>query len=163
MNLYQHTQLATLQNYVDAETGEVDIEGFNNAQIALQDKQLAVVAYLKNESLRIDMLDNAIKDLQARKKAMQNAHEGLKNYLLVNMQANGISEIAAQDMTFVAKIKKNPPSVIIDNVDLLDAKFMVTPPAPPPQPDKTAIKLAIQSGEIVEGAHIEQHERVEIK
>ena len=163
MNLYEATQLATLEQYVDVETGEIDIESFNNAQIALKDKQLAVVAYLKNESVRIDMLDNAIKQLQARKKAMQNAHEGLKNYLLINMQANRISEISALDMTFSAKIKKNPPKLIIDDAGLIPGELYIYPEAPPPYPDNELIKAKLKAGEEINGAHLEQGIRLDIK
>jgi hypothetical protein len=162
MNLYQTTELARLEQYVD-DDGVIDIESFNNAQITLQHKQLAVVAYLKNESVRIDMLDNAIKELQARKKAMQSAHEGLKNYLLINMQENGISEISAQDMTFSAKIKKNPPKLIIDDAGLIPGELYVYPEPPAPYPDNELIKAKLKAGEVIEGAHLEQGIRVDIK
>ncbi len=163
MNLYRTNELAKLEAHIDHETGEIDIDGFNRSQIALQDKQLAVVAYLKNETVRIDMLDGAIKDLKARKDAMQSRHDGLKNYLLVNMQANGISEITAQDMTFSAKIKKNPPKLVIDDAGKIPSDLYKYPEAPPPTPDNALIKAKLQAGEFVDGAHIEQGERVEIK
>ncbi len=162
MNLYQTTQLARLESHID-EDGVIDIDSFNRSQVALQDKQLAVVAYLKNETLRIDMLDNAIKDLNARKKAMQSRHDGLKEYLLVNMQANGISEINAQDMTFSAKIKTNPAKLIITDAGKIPSEYYIYPEAPPPHPDNAMIKEKLKAGELIEGAHLEQGVRVDIK
>lgn len=163
MNLFQTNQLAQLESHIDFETGEIDIDSFNRSQIALQDKQLAVVAYLKNENIRIDMLDAAIKELETRKKAMQSRHEGLKGYLLVNMQANGITEITAQDMTFSAKIKKNPPKLVITDAGKIPGELYKYPEAPPPSPDNALIKSKLSAGEVIEGAHLEQGERVEIK
>lgn len=163
MNLYQTNQLAKLESHIDHETGEIDIDGFNQSQIALQDKQLAVVAYLKNETVRIDMLESAIKDLKARKDAMQSRHDGLKNYLLVNMQANGISEITASDLTFSAKIKKNPPKLVIQDATLIPREYFVQPPAPPPTIDNARLKDDLKNGIEVLGAVIEQAERVDIK
>jgi hypothetical protein len=163
MNLYQTTQLAQLQNFIDQETGEIDIDSFNRSQVALSDKQIAVVCYLKNEVANIDMLNNAIKELQARSKAMQSRHDSLKEYLLVNMQAHGITEISAPDYTFTAKLQHNPSSVIIDDESMIENCYKTMPPPPVAQISKTLIKEAIQSGEVVNGAHLESKVRVVIK
>ncbi len=162
MNLYQANELARLENHIDHETGEVDIASFESSQIALKDKQLAVCAWLKNESVRIDMLEVAIKDLQARKKAMQSRHDGLKEYLHTNMRLNHISEISALDMTFTAKIKKNPAKLIIDDAGKIPTNLYIYQEAPPPHPDNAKIKDMLKAGEVVEGAHLEQGERLEI-
>jgi hypothetical protein len=162
MNLFQTQELARLENHIDHETGEVDIASFESSQIALKDKQLAVCAWLKNEAVRIEMLDAAIKDLQARKKTMQSRHDGLKEYLHTNMRLNNISEISALDMTFTAKIKKNPAKLIIDDAGKIPSELYVYPEAPPPHPDNAKIKELLKAGEVIEGAHLEQGERLEI-
>lgn len=163
MNLYMTSQLANFENFIDTDTGEIDIVSYDIAKIALKDKQLAVVCYLKNEVVSINMLDNAIKELTARKNSMQARHDGLKDYLLINMQAHGISEIRAQDSTFSAKIKKNPPKLVIDDAGEIPCELYIYPEAPAPYPNNAAIKAKLLAGEIVAGAHIEQAERVEIK
>ena len=162
-SLYQTSQLATFENYIDTDTGEVDIDSYNRSKIALKDKYLAVVCYLKNEVVRIDMLDSAIKDLTARKKAMQSRHDGLKEYLLVNMQAHAIREISAQDSTFSAKIKKNPPKLVIDDAGLIPCELYIYPETPAPFVNNAAIKAKLLAGEVIEGAHIEQAERLDIQ
>jgi len=160
MNLYHATQLATLENHID-EDGVIDIDSFNRAQIALKDKQEAVVAYLKNETVRIDMLDNAIKELTARKKAMQSRHDGLKEYLYVNMKANNITEI--NSVTFNAKIKLNPPKLVIDDAGKIPLELYIYHEAPPPSPDNAKIKDMLKAGQFVDGCRLEQGERVDIK
>jgi len=162
MNLYQTTALAQLQNYVD-DDGVIDIDSFNRSQVALKDKQQAVVAYLKNETVNIDMLELAIKELTARKKAMQSRHDSLKDYLLVNMKANDITEITADNFTFSAKIKKNPPKLIIDDAGKIPSELYIYPVAPEPYPDNAAIKEKLKLGEVIEGAHLQQDDRLEIK
>lgn len=163
MNLYQSTELAKLESHIDFETGEINLEAFEDSKIALVEKQRAVVACLKNNDANINMLDNAIKELTARKKSMQARHDSLKDYLLVNMLNNGISEINADNMTFSAKIATNPPSVVIDDESLIPAEYMRVPPVPPLAADKTAIKDAIKAGIEVPGVHLESTQRVNIK
>jgi hypothetical protein len=56
------------------------------------------------------------------------------------------------------KVRKNPPSVVIDDVAKIPTEFQkqkidVTI-------DKVALKKAIQNGEKVDGAHIEQSEKL---
>lgn len=162
MNLYKTNELARLESHID-EDGVVDIESFNASQIALKDKQLAVCAYIKNESVNIDMLDTAIKELTSRKNAMQSRHDSLKEYLLVNMLENGISEIAASDLTFVAKVKTNPAKLIIDDAGKIPTELYIYPEAPAPYPDNATIKAKLGAGEVVEGAHIENGKRLDIK
>ena len=162
-SLYQISQLATFENYIDTDTGEVDIDNYNRAQIDFHEKQLAVVCYLKNETGRIDLLDNAIRELIARKKAMQTRYDGLKEYLLVNMQAHAISEISAQDSTFSARIKKNPPKLVIDDAGQLPSELYIYPETPPPNPDNAAIKAKLLAGEVINGARLESGYRLEIK
>jgi hypothetical protein len=58
----------------------------------------------------------------------------------------------------VMKICKNPPSVVIDDLSKVPTKFQH--PKIEVTVDKTAIKKAIQSGEKVDGAHIEQGEKL---
>jgi hypothetical protein len=163
MNLYQTTELAKLEHYIDQETGEIDIEAFNGSQIALKEKQLAVVAWLKNNDANITLLDGAIKELQARKKALEGRFENLKSYLYKNMKENKISEISALDMTFSAKLKLNPPSVLIEDEAAIPSEYLTVPVMPLPAPDKTLIKDAIKAGKEVPGCKLVQAERVEIK
>lgn len=163
MNLYQHNELARLDSHIDYETGEINLVEWEASQVALVEKQRAVVAWLKNNDSNINMLDNAIKELTARKKSMQTRHESLKEYLLVNMQANCITEINANDMTFSAKIKKNPPRLIIDDAGKIPNELYIYHEAPPPSVDNAAVKAKLSAGEEVEGARLEQGIRLDIK
>ena len=163
MNLFQATELARLESNIDCETGEINIEAFEASKIALVEKQRAVVAWLKNNDAHINMLDNAIKELTARKKGMQTRHDSLKDYLLVNMQNNGITEINAENFVFSAKIQNNPPSVVIEDESLIPKDYMRISLPPPPAPDKVSIKSAIADGLNVPGASLQTTQRLVIK
>lgn len=162
-SLFQTNELAKLELYIDQDTGEIDIDAFNNSQIALKEKQIAVVAWLKNNDANIELLDGAIKELQARKKTMQTRLESLKEYLYTNMKDNGITEIVAHDLTFSAKIRKNPAKLVIDDVGKIPSDLYIYPPAPEPFPDNAKIKDLLKAGEVIEGARLEQGERLEVK
>lgn len=167
LTLYQATQLATFERFVDMETGELDTIGFESATIDLVEKQRAVVAYTRNLEVRKSMLqaakENILSPIETELKRIEAQEYFYKNYLLQNMQASGTSKIEAIDGSFKASIQNNPPSVIIDDESLLPADYMRTPVTPPPAPDKKAILLAIKNGIEVSGAHLQSTQRVVIK
>ena len=89
------------------------------------------------------------KALESRAKNLESAFA----YVLKNM---GDKEVITK--YGVMKVRKNPPSVVIDDIAKIPTQYQhqkieVTI-------DKTAIKKAIQSGEKVDGAHIEQGEKL---
>lgn len=96
-----------------------------------------------------------------RANAIDNRASSLLDYALIQLKAAGISKVEHPMLRM--SIRTNPPKVIIDFEDSIPGEFMVQPPAPPPKPDKTAIKEAIKAGRDVPGAHLEQGERLEIK
>lgn len=68
------------------------------------------------------------------------------------MTAAGITEIKADNGTFSAKIVKNPPSVDVYDMTLLDPAYIREKISY--EPDKTAIKSALQNGENIQGARL---------
>jgi hypothetical protein len=162
ISLYKANELARLESYIDQDTGEIDVNSYDMAQIALADKQLAVVAYIKNSEATEGMLDAAIKDLTAKKKAIAARNASLKAYLAANMKEHGITSIKANDGTFEAKLYLDRDESVV----LLDGATF--PPelcnAPkPPEPSKTLIKAAINAGQAIAGAVIVRNDRLTIK
>ncbi|HFC3446427.1 TPA: siphovirus Gp157 family protein, partial [Neisseria gonorrhoeae] len=87
-------------------------------------------------------------------------NQSLKDYLARNMQAAGITEIKADDGTFKASFRKSEAVVILDEAQI-PAEFMRE--AVKTEPDKIAIKKAIESGRQVAGAKIEERKNLQIK
>jgi hypothetical protein len=111
----------------------------------------------------LNMLKHGIEDMKAEEKRIATMRKSLEGrtknienafaYVLKNM---GDKEVITK--YGVMKIRKNPPSVVIDDVAKLPPEYTV--PKIEIKPDKTAIKKAIQNGEKVDGAHIEQGEKL---
>jgi hypothetical protein len=105
-----------------------------------------VIAGAKAEKKRIDAF---IKAMESRKKRI----EGAYIYALKTLGTDAILTNKGE-----MKVRKNPPSVVIDDVAKIPTEFQkqkidVTI-------DKVALKKAIQNGEKVDGAHIEQSEKL---
>lgn len=125
-------------------------------QWPVEEKARAVAAVIGNMAAANDMLESFVKAKQAQLKAAKAREESLRDYLLSNMLACEITEIKANDGSLTIKVRKNPVSVVIDDAASIPPEFMHYAPAPAPTPDKRLIKAAIESGESVESAHLEQ-------
>jgi len=162
VSLYKANELARLESHIDQDTGEIDVASYDMAQIALADKQLAVVAYIKNSEATESMLDAAIKDLTAKKKAITARNASLKAYLAANMKEHGITSIKANDGTFEAKLYLDrDESVVIQDGTTFPPELCNAPK--PPEPSKTLIKAAINAGQAIAGAVIVRNDRLTIR
>jgi len=162
MTLYKATELAKLENFVDPETGEMDIAAFDAANIMLAEKQRAVVAYIKNQLAVTGMLKNAENDLKAKRQSLERRVESLHRYLMDNMKMSGTTEIKAVDGSFTAKLYlERDESVVLDEGVVFPPELCDLPK--PPEPSKTKIKEAILRGEPVQGATIVRKDRLTIK
>ena len=161
LTLYKANELARLESHID-EDGVINIEAYDLAQVALADKQMAVVAYIKNSELTEGMLDTAIKELTAKKKAIAARNASLKAYLSANMKEHGITSIKANDGTFQATLYTDrDESVVILDGATFPPELCNAPK--PPEPSKTLIKAAINAGQAVAGAVIVRNDRLTIK
>lgn len=162
LTLYKANELARLESHIDHDTGEIDILAYDAAQITLAEKQMAVCAYIKNSELTEGMLDTAIKELTAKKKAFATRNASLKAYLSANMKEHGISSIKANDATFQATLYTDrDESVVILDGATFPPELCNAPK--PPEPSKTLIRAAINAGQAVAGAMIVRKDRLQIK
>jgi hypothetical protein len=123
----------------------------------LQVKCQSVAFYIANIEAEQKAVKEAAAKMADRAKVIQNKIDGMKAYLLENMLLNDITEISSPEL--VIKTAKTPAKVIIDG-DIPD-DFLIRRVTD--APDKKAIKLAIDNGETVKGAHLETGFRLSIK
>lgn len=128
-------------------------------------KAESVSLYIKELEAGTKLLGESIKNLQSRKKAMENKVEHLKSYLLASMETVGESKIETDKVRI--SLRNNAPSVLIydekafinqykgNRDDLL--KYSE------PTVNKTAIKEALKSGEDITGATLETKKTITIK
>ncbi|HGN6560317.1 TPA: siphovirus Gp157 family protein [Neisseria gonorrhoeae] len=149
---------AALDYYFDSETEREDTLEAVIGQFEV--KAQSVIAYIKNQEITEKMLEGHIGRMTGKLKAVKARNQSLKDYLARNMQAAGITEIKADDGTFKASFRKSEAVVILDEAQI-PAEFMRE--AVKTEPDKTAIKKAIESGRQVAGAKIEGRKNLQIR
>ena len=140
--------------------GDLTDEQLKEALVALEESK---VEKCGNAICYLNMLKHGIEDMKAEEKRIATMRKSLESraknlesafaYVLKNM---GDKEVITK--YGVMKVRKNPPAVVIDDIAKIPTQYQhqkieVTI-------DKTAIKKAIQSGEKVDGAHIEQGEKL---
>jgi hypothetical protein len=140
--------------------GDLTDEQLKEALMALEESKVEkcgnAICYLNMLKHGIEDMKDEEKRIATMRKSLESRAKNLENafaYVLNNM---GDKEVITR--YGVMKVRKNPPSVVIDDLSKVPTKFQhqkieVTI-------DKTAIKKAIQSGEKVDGAHIEQGEKL---
>lgn len=147
-----------LESDLDEQTIADTLEG---AAGELEEKAKNVACFVRNLEASAEQIKLAEKQMADRRKSLESKAESIRRYLKDNMIRSGITKI--ESPYFALTIKKNPPSVVIDDATVIPKKFMTKPTPPPPAPDKRAIADAINAGKKVAGARIEQGERLEIK
>ena len=155
---YQAIQNKLLDSDFDEQTIADTLEG---AAGELEVKAVNVAMFIRNLEASADAIKEAEKQMADRRKTLEKKADAIKTYLKNNMQACGITKI--ESPYFALTLKKNPPAVVIDNAGQVPSNLYVYPEAPEPFPDKKAIAELLKAGEVVNGAHLEQGERLEIK
>lgn len=143
-----------------------------------EDKAKAVAVYIKELNAESLAIENEALILSDRARNRREKSEKLKGYLIKNMQDVGIDKLT--DPIHPVSIRKNPPKLIIDDIDLLkkylhynDNFWEIIPPvaeqkvlinsrvkeALATQASKT--KDELKDDERIQGAHLEQGVRLD--
>ncbi len=155
MKLYEISD--ELLKVIEAE--EFDEESLNKLVISFEKKAGGIVSVNESMQTFIDHCKTEEKRIAAKRKAVENRGKSLMTYLKSCMESAGMMEMVVGTKTL--KIQSNPPSVVIDDESLIDAKFFTIIPATS-QLNKAEIKAALKKGE-VNGAHTEQGTRLVVK
>lgn len=110
--------------------------------IAIMEKEwLAEAASIGEEAER----------LKKRKAALVNRAEAIRAYLLSQLVKAGISKLKTKLFNFVVNPARK--SVVIGDADMIPDPYILRTER---VPDKNAIKAAIEAGNLVPGAHVEE-------
>lgn len=162
-SLYQLTSdfREMLEGCFDPETGEA-LPVFEEQRALIGNKIGQVAAYVLNVELDAASADMAIKRIKAIKDASERKAEHLRAYLAENMKAAGITEIKADDRSFLVKLyPERDESVELEDGAEFPADLCSDPK--PPAPSKAKIKAAIIAGQPIAGARIVRKDRLTIK
>ncbi|QPT15445.1 siphovirus Gp157 family protein [Serratia rubidaea] len=150
-----YAKLQQLLENSDELTPEMIADTLEGIEGALGDKLDAAFVHVRNLEGLAKTVDGELKRLADRKKSFENRAKSIREYVLNCLLASGQDKIKTTTNTFTAR--KGVDSVVIDNADLLPDELVTVQTLV--TPDKKAIKVAIDSGEDVKGAHIEIGER----
>ena len=153
---YRDVVLKLLDMDLDEQTRLDTIESVSGDLEAKVTNYGYVIRQLEGEA---DMAEAEAKRIENMAKVRRNAVQHVKDNLLRGMQQAGITEIKAA--AFTVRIRKNPPSVIINNPELLTKEWQRIKTVV--EPNKESIGAALRSGNAVPGCHLEQKEQVVIK
>ena len=157
-NEFQVIQMKLLESDFDEQTIADTLEG---ASGDIEIKSVNVAMFIRNLETSAEAIKQAEKEMYDRRKSIEKKADSIRQYLKDNMQRCGITKI--ESPYFALTIKKNPYSVVIDDAGAIPSELYVYPDAPAPYPDKKTISEQLKLGNVVNGAHLEQAERLEIK
>jgi hypothetical protein len=138
------------------------------ASLALLD-QYAMAATDKRDACAdflefVETQENACKDqvvaIIERHSAIARARERFESYLLSVMERNGVIAAMGNRSKFVVMSSE---SVDVQDASQVPPEYMRVKPAPAPEPDKAAIKVALKKGESVGGARLVSKTRIVVK
>lgn len=158
MTLYQiNEQLRAIADGAefDEETGEIfDEQAIAELQIAREDKIEGIACLIKESKAMADALKAEQESLYKRRKAEEAKVEHLKKLLVASMEDGERFKSARAAISW-----RTSRSVEVQDEGLIPEEYLkiVT------EPNKTAIKLAIERGEDVPGATIAEKSNIIIK
>ena len=155
---------AAILDCVDQETGEIlDPEKLDALQMEREQKLEGVALWVKDLKAEAEAVKAESDKLTARKKALDNKIDGLKQWLLYAL--NGEKLKTARCNVYQTHSQK----VVIDDEKALVDMLMTSPfgekflRVKDPEIDKNALKDSMKQGYEYEFAHLEQTESVVIK
>lgn len=138
--LDDNVDLDTLENALQSIEGE------------LEDKVANGIGIIQDLKFHADAMGDESKRLAIRKKAIDNKLDWLKSYYLDHLSKMGKSKVLTSrgTMSIVKAGGKRPLKIDDESLIPPDFKFVIS------QVDKDALRQALESGESVQGAHLEE-------
>lgn len=144
-----HAALAAIEP--DPETGELrGVEEFDAIALDTQEKLIDCSCAVANFDGLVDQLDEQIKALQARKKAVQKISDHVKERIVDAMEVLGIKSVTAAPVKITLRAST---SVEIFDESMIPISFKYWPPIQA-KISKVMIEQAINAGQEVPGARL---------
>lgn len=150
-----------LYETLDKETGEIDGVIANALAVKrseLDNKVVNIQKFIVGLNGDNDIIDGEITRLQALKKRNEQIVKSLTKGVATAMNELGIEEIKSPTMRITYSTSEE---TIIDNKDLLPTELMRQKVSY--EPNKTAIKKALQDGKTIMGAHLQTNYNLRVK
>jgi hypothetical protein len=156
----QFKALAVLEDSDDIPP-EVIADTLEGLEGDFEQKAVAIAKFiLSMEAAALDIRAAALA-MEHRADRLARRAEAIKHYLHYSMQAINKDKIETPELKI--RRQNNPPAVQITDEKKIPEAYWRYPPPPPKEPDKKAIKQALESGITIEGCFIEAGEHLRIQ
>ncbi|MEX2964702.1 siphovirus Gp157 family protein [Microbulbifer sp. TYP-18] len=154
MNLYQiaeeHRQALDLLNSMEDLDQQIIEDSMSALNDQLENKVINCAKYLKGIEAEANAIKEAERGMAVRRRALENRAASFKEYIRSAMVRCEL--MAVKDAELPVKLTKPQKIVVIDEESSLSDEFVKVER----KPIKTEIKKALQSGQLVAGAHLEE-------
>jgi len=140
-------------------TPEMINDSLASINVRFEEKALAVAAYIKNLQSDIERMTAYRMAMAERQDRIDNKIEHLKNYLKHNMQA--LDKKIIKGIEFDISLRNCNSKVVIDDESRIGQEWYRREIVS--KLDKEALRNALQNGQEVKGAHLEQGVSLTIK
>lgn len=148
-----------------SESEEIPVEVLNDTLDGLQgtfeEKAIQVAKYVLSLEANYAAIYAAAKSMRDRGDRQKKKADQIKSYLHIHLMATSTKRIESPELTI--NRRSNPPALVIVNEHIIPDRFWIAPPVPDRVIDKATLKSAIKAGEVIDGAFVDQGERLEIK
>lgn len=142
-------------DYIDVSTGEIiDTAALEQLEMDRDKKIRNIACWIRNLEADEKALTDQIKTFTARKNAVKNKRESLKNYL-----ANFLNGAKWQNSEVAISWRKSE-SVEVSNVKELPEEYLKYKD---PEPDKVKLKADLKAGVKIDGVCLITKENIQIK
>ena len=152
MNIYDINR--AIENCITEEGEVIDEQALTELLMAKEEKIENVACWIKNLTAEAEAIKAEKERLAERQKKAEEKTESLKKWLAFALEGEKFTTAR------VAISYRKSVSVQVDE-SLLDKKYMKEKVTY--TPDKTALKKALQAGENIEGAYLEEKQNIQIK
>jgi len=150
---------AELDACINYETGEVNVEQLDQLQGQFVQKASSCGLVIKNLSTAADAINDEMEVLKARRDALNNAKDRLKQYVIDNMVRAKLPKV--ETPRCVLSVRNSPARVVIDDEQRIPSAFktkVITIKI-----DKVSMTKWLKADRPVPGAHLEQGQHLVIK
>lgn len=148
----QYSELSALADSDDENMKEAVATTLECIEGDFNDKAQALVTVVHNMDSDVESIDAEIKRLQARKTAIKNRQDSMRDYLRENMERTGIKKISCPLFT-INCVAGREIAVINDESNIPDEYMTVKTEI---RPDKAAITKALKDGVEIPGVSLDR-------
>jgi len=127
----------------------------NELAMLIQEKADSIVYYSQSQDDFIDAVDKRLKEIQELKKSVLKRQERFEQYVIGCLDTLGVEKVTCNLATI--SIRKPRQSVEVFDENLLPGEFLRVKTVV--EPDKIALKKALEEGQEIQGAKFKLGER----